>query len=35
MMVGSVFSAGGLTALAVKIFRSKKSKKASGQEQTK
>jgi hypothetical protein len=27
MMVGSVFSVGGLTALIVKIFRSKKSPK--------
>jgi hypothetical protein len=34
MLVGSVVSTGGLAALAVKIFRLKKSDKASGPEKT-
>ena len=33
LMVGSVISTGGLTALVVKILRSKKSAKASGFEE--
>jgi hypothetical protein len=34
MLVGSVVTTGGLTALAVRIFRLKKSDKASGPEKT-
>ena len=34
LMVGSVISTGGLTALVVKIFRSKKSVRASGFEES-
>ena len=34
LMIGSVVSAGGLTALVVRIFRSKKNAKASGLKKT-